>query len=106
METIVCTCLAELTLSAHATCLTCRRELYSTQELKAQAHAIDVKVCALRVESSQISIELYLRSIRRPSGQVLTKPDFYHGVRKAPRGEKVGKEPRDYMAEAKALLGL
>jgi hypothetical protein len=106
METIVCTCLTEITLSAHVSCLTCRREIYSTPELKDQARLIDAKMCTLRVESSQISVELYLRSIRRPSGNVLSKADFYHGVRHAPRGEKVGKEPKWSQAELKDLLEL
>lgn len=61
------------------------------------------------VESSKITTELYLRSFRQSHVQCISKENFYYQVRKAPRGEKVGKGSmtRDEItAEAKRLLKL
>jgi hypothetical protein len=98
----------ELTLSATATCLQCRRETFTLQELKEQQRVIDAQVCSLRVESAHISIEIHLRSVRRPSRTYLVRDDFFAGVKRVPRDlqKPTTSEITLQIAEAKTLLAM
>lgn len=110
MELIICPCLSELTLSATATCLQCRRETYTLQELKEQQRAIDAQICSLRVESAHISVEIHLRSVRSPSRIYLVRDDFFAGVMRVPRDSqrftKSEITSQSQIAEAKTLLAM
>jgi hypothetical protein len=75
-ETIVCNCLNEIELSADTICPTCQRELLTTKSLQDKQTLIDARICSLRVESSAISVEIYLRKIRHPSRPYLVENDL------------------------------
>lgn len=81
-ETIICQCLSEIdNLVAKATCIKCKREILSTQELKELQMELDTKAHDLRVQSAQITIELHLRNVRKPSRPYLLREDFFAGVK-------------------------
>ncbi len=108
METIICSCYQEITLTTHATCPQCKRQLLSSITLKANQRELERQIHQLNLESQAITLELYLRGFRRPIrewGNI--KEDFFAGVKKAPRGEKVGSLTQEAThAEAKRLLAL
>lgn len=110
MELIICPCLSELTLSATATCLQCRRETFTLQELKEQQRVIDAQVCSLRVQSAHISVEIHLRSVRKPSRIYLVRDDFFAGVKRVPRDQQKATKAelltQSQLAEAKTLLAM
>lgn len=110
MELIICPCMSELHLAATATCLQCRRETFTLQELKEQQRVIDAQVCALRIESAHISIEIHLRSVRSPSRIYLVRDDFFAGVKRVPRDSrgpsKLEIATQSRIAEAKTLLAM
>ncbi len=110
METIICSCYQEITLTTHATCPQCKRQLLSSITLKANQRELERQIHQLNLESQAITLELYLRGLRRPLTEWRSIPpteDFFVGVRKAPRGEKVGSLTQEAThAEAKRLLAL
>ncbi len=108
METIICSCYNIVTLTTSATCLQCKRQLLSSITLKANQRELERQIHQLNLESQAITLELYLRGLRRPLKEWSSvKEDFFAGVRKAPRGEKVGSLTQEATyAEAKRLLAL
>ncbi len=106
METIICPCHNIITLTTSTTCPQCKRQLLSSITLKANQRELERQIHQLDLESQAITIELYLRGLRRPMvewGGV--KEDFFVGVKRAPRGEKGG-SITEITAEAKRLLAL
>jgi hypothetical protein len=71
---------------------------------------IDAQVCSLRVESAHISVEIHLRSVRKPSRIYLVREDFFAGVRRVPRDSqkatKAEVRSQSQIAEAKTLLAM
>jgi hypothetical protein len=105
MELIICQCLTELTIDQETTCPKCSRSVLTSKELKELQAQIDSQICALKVQSHQIAIELSLRKLRKPSRPFLLREDFFfqlHGK----RGEFTKKEKtqQERSAEAMTLL--
>lgn len=75
-EIVICQCLVEHNLDGDIICPNCNRELLTLKTLQTRQTEIDSLICALKVESASISVEIYLRKIRHPSRPFLIENDL------------------------------
>jgi len=104
-ELIICECLRELQISEKSTCPKCSREILTSKELRELQRGLDTQICNLKIQSQKITIELSLRSMRKPSRPYLVESDFYDKLRG--KNNPVTKKERtrqELSAEARTLL--
>jgi hypothetical protein len=112
MKTIICKCKTEITnLYAHAICLTCKEAIYTNYELTQKINTLRRKAELINFEMVSLAGELFLRERRitiEKEQRMRSNPNFFLGVKKAPRGEKTtaANAKRDFNKEAKELLAL